>query len=198
MGAHDQWDYLDDTGRGPSEWSKFYPAGKLQSPINIQVDYCALHQSSCGNCSPENHRQLSERIENGLRLGRESGPQQQPQQSARRHHLDSVGNDNDSDDPHESAKGEHNERLASDCLNLWKNKKLSNSPLQMRNAHAQQQQQQSDRLTKPERRQNTRFCVTNKKIFLGYPRFLNTVKLSNTGHGWQVEMPPELACHTRK
>lgn len=46
--------------------------------------------------------------------------------------------------------------------------------------------------------QNTRHCVSRKKIFLGYPRYLNTMQLCNTGHNWQVNLPSELAAHTRK
>lgn len=46
--------------------------------------------------------------------------------------------------------------------------------------------------------QNTRHCVSRKKIFLGYPRYLNAMQLCNTGHNWQVNLPPEIATHTRK
>lgn len=46
--------------------------------------------------------------------------------------------------------------------------------------------------------QNTRHCESRKKIFLGYPRYLNTMQLCNTGHNWQVNLPPEIATHTRK
>lgn len=46
--------------------------------------------------------------------------------------------------------------------------------------------------------QNTRHCVSKRKIFLGYPRYLETVQLSNTGHNWQVDIPPEIGLNTRK
>lgn len=44
--------------------------------------------------------------------------------------------------------------------------------------------------------QNTRHCVSNKKLFLGYPRYMSNIQLCNTGHSWQINIPPELARHT--
>lgn len=46
--------------------------------------------------------------------------------------------------------------------------------------------------------QNTRFVATKRKLFLGYPRFLHSMQLCNTGHGWQVSLDEHLAEHTRK
>lgn len=207
MPAHDShWNYSDDSGQGPSEWAKFYPTGKLQSPINILVDYRDLHQSACNNCAPDKQ---AKRLEQSLQLGGEPDNERPPPASTgRRPHLDSLGNDTESDDrtlcdsPDESNRSPAAPRLANDCLTIWRSKKLA-SPIQARKAHLQQQQQhdseqQQRQQKQQQQQQNTRYCVTNKKIFLGYPRFLNTISVCNTGHSWQVDMPRELAQHTRK
>lgn len=46
--------------------------------------------------------------------------------------------------------------------------------------------------------QDTRYVITKRKLFLGYPRFLHSMQLCNTGHGWQVSLAEQLAEHTRK
>lgn len=46
--------------------------------------------------------------------------------------------------------------------------------------------------------QATRFCTSKRKLFLGYPRYLDKIRLENTGHNWQVNIPPELSLHTCK
>lgn len=39
---------------------------------------------------------------------------------------------------------------------------------------------------------------SHKKIFLGYPRSLNNLHVTNTGHGWQINIPNEIGQHTRR
>lgn len=200
------WNYSDDSGHGPSNWHRYYPAGKQQSPINILVDFCELHQSGCSSCNSTSG-QLAHQLERDLHLDDATLAHSNYQhwQQQRRSHLDSLGNEDEqqyyasdqtggSRSPScvsEKSAGSdavqaEGKMSANNCIALWKSKK-STSPLQVRNHQANQQS-----------RRNTRYCVTNKKIFLGYPRFLNSLKLSNTGHGWQVDMPRELASHTRK
>ncbi|KAG9510179.1 Carbonic anhydrase 7 [Fragariocoptes setiger] len=45
-------------------------------------------------------------------------------------------------------------------------------------------------------RNHVRYHVSNKKIFLGYPRCLNNLRIMNTGHAWQVDIPREIGPHT--
>lgn len=185
----EQWTYDDnDSSVGPSKWGKLYKAGRHQSPINILVEpnYLALKSATC--CAGE--------VSDKLKL------MQIEVRNANRAHLNSTGEEarhpkfRPSTSGHSSACSSSNrssptqnsssdydydddDDLRSDSQMFKEKNCLGKSRLQMQE-------------------QNTRFCVTNKKIFLGYPRYLNSLQLTNTGHSWQINLPPELEVHTRK
>lgn len=196
--AHHRWNYSDDDALGPSEWPKYFETGSSQSPINIIVDHCYLHRHSLGPAkggagATTKASTLHEQLERRL--------------AVRGERLDSaVGHDDDDDanrapsrrpEPAERSpsSSSHNSSVSTDSTTS------NDSPLETskRRQHHHHDHHHNQRQMETARHaQNTRYCATNKKIFLGYPRYLNSVALSNTGHGWQVDMPSELACHTSK
>jgi hypothetical protein len=194
------WNYSDDDALGPNGWPKHFGAGDSQSPINIIVDHCYLNACSSKTRPCESGR-LHEQLGNKLAIGRAA---------ARRDHLDSAGDDtNDSqynELDNENQLNVHQERrspsTSSNNSSVFSNDDAgqlvaAHSPSHRHHHHHHHHHPHLEHGSS-NRLQNTRYCGTNKKVFLGYPRYLNSVRLSNTGHGWQIDIPPELAYHTRK
>lgn len=179
------WGYSNDS-HGPSEWPKYYQAGELQSPINILIDLCDLHLSTCCGCA------LSEQWQSDLNISKKNRDRDKIlHTNHRRAHLDSIGNDED--DAHQrspstssTGSGQTAGHSSPDIDQYRANERHKVINCAKMRRHAGQVQTQ-----------NTRYCRTNKKIFLGYPRYLSSMQLCNTGHAWQINLPPELAHHTR-
>lgn len=184
--AQHNWGYTEDL-IGPDEWPKHFKTGQYQSPINILLPDCCdrfgQQQSCCKRDEIHETRRLPERMRLALRLS-----------DKRRVHLDSEGETHQrSSSASSSASGsrspvgresEEDER-SDDERESFESSKRRCKQLQL-------QQQKMCQV------QNTRRLVSHKKIFLGYPRYLSSMSLCNTGHNWQVNLPPELATHTRK
>lgn len=222
------WNYRDDDPvRGPSKWAHQFPGvGKAQSPIDIQLDVwelqrhqsqrakcsCALKLDPCAPPAPQ-RRQLDNR--------------QQVAAGKRRDHFDSTGGELDEELGARSSSRSSSDSWANfSHSSAFSSPSPSPSPdghrqqtlVQHSNHHRRHHHQNKFEIesskqfaptktttttttistTKQREQQNTRFCATNKKLFLGYPRYLNSIKLRNTGHAWQIDLPAELAEHTRE
>lgn len=220
------WGYSNDL-IGPEEWPKYFRTGQHQSPINILVDNCeqAASQSTCcqqldrhqQNKSAPTHeaRQLHDRLRDTLQVS-----------GHRRAHLNSTGEDHHRSSSTSSSGSQnsfspnnrYNSNTSSDCDDEDNNNNNNQAEVQEKaakashNKHGERKQYCPSDALEVQRDnkqraggtccltqvQNTRHCVSRKKIFLGYPRYLNTMQICNTGHNWQVNLPPELANHTRK
>lgn len=197
----DNWGYAPDHSVAPDQWPKYYATGAYQSPINILVDHCErLKGSTCCHSRPLDEQCPATRLRDSLQVT--------PAAAKRRSHLDSAGEDqrhvNGSSgssskssspsqhfygqDDYDEDEHENSSGSARDCKETNSNNNNNNNDNQINRCYQKQAVLQ----------QNTRFCVSHKKIFLGYPRYLSTMQLCNTGHGWQVNLPGELATHTRK
>lgn len=195
------WNYDDLSPKGPRNWPKYCETGERQSPINIITSdlYQSLAQVTCCNgrlicrddqqqrdhkhigdtttTTTSNNNNNNNHLTNGNQL-RQVQLQQQ-HHSYRRPHLDSIGEDerdDDNDDDHKWPKsGAHNNTR-----------------------HRQVIARESSR-SKPYEKadeQLTKYCASKRKLFLGYPRYLDKIKIDNTGHNWQVNIPAELSTHT--
>lgn len=203
-----EWTYDDNDECGPKEWPKYYKTGDHQSPINILIDpqSASYHAITC--CAGRLKETLQIITNDSNKRNHDSRHQQS--HAIYRTHLDSIGEHPNGDDYNncesssppgsttssnrssptqasgsdyfdedDSSNGEKDDGYSGQNK---KNKKCNNG-----------QKKQIFRI-----RQNTRFCISNKKMFLGYPRYLNSMELENTGHSWQVTLPKELTTHTRK
>lgn len=201
-----EWGYFPNQ-LTPDQWPEHFAVGKQQSPINILVG------AWCRHCSPATAKSACCR---GVVMDRSSAQalaakfrdQTALNRAHRRSHLDSVGEEEDrahqrssstssagssasgssSGSPsrlHDegSESGDSNESLCNRCADR-EDRKSRLSKCQHKLSHS--------------RLQNTRHVVSLRKLFLGYPRFMNTMQVCNTGHNWQVSLPNELANHTRK
>lgn len=219
-----QWNYHDeDPLRGPKQWAKQYPSvGQAQSPIDIQVDYCDLqsHQQQVNCCCNDNIiSTLDEQMKQVNIKQQNKKHQLQQQQQQRNHlrpHLGSTGefelDEEEEEDDDNDFDNEYNDNNAADnhhhrTTSISSNKTFSKSNHSHQHDHHQEQRNNTNNNNNNNNKQqqkqigdiqNTRYCATNKKIFLGYPRYLNNIKLCNTGHAWQIDMPPEVAQHTCK
>lgn len=193
----------------PDEWCKRYPVGKNQSPINILVsNYDQIVQSTCCNSISQHkhhhhhHGQhiITERMASlCLTNGKPETlrPQKVWPDQQRRTHLDSVGCD------------DHHLRSSSTCSSVSAMSGASGSSCPPSPAAQNYEDSDSSDSAFPTATatgvdqgdnqklvQRTRFCTSNHKIFLGYPRYLSSMQLCNTGHSWQVSLPEELTSHT--
>lgn len=110
--------------------------------------------------------------------------------------YDQNGLDEYERDYYEERKGRHKSSSSNSSSNS--NSATSSETTTMRLNDDKRKRQQQTNSCCVTQVQNTRHCVSKKKMFLGYPRYLNTMQLCNTGHNWQVNLPPELANHTCK
>lgn len=173
MSSH-EWSYApDDTHQGPTAWPRRFNAGQHQSPINIQVELKAIAGACCRG------QPLAERLDQQLKLADATGETAEARLSEEGRRS-STG----------SSSGTHSRRSSLGSGSSSSSSSTAGEPHNKRAA--------SHRLAKTGERQNTRHCVSTRKIFLGYPRHLNQVRLCNTGHGWQLSLPDELAEHTRE
>lgn len=189
MSDHHNWGYSNDA-LGPDQWSKHYKTGERQSPINILVSDCnsILHSTCCTQLNT----QLQDKFKDNLKI---SARDKQPE-IKRRQHLDSTGGDyrDSSSSPLSFSSNSNTSSPSPSSSSSSSSSSYSTRPTD--EDSDEYDKSQADFHNKS--RQNTRKCVSNKKIFLGYPRYLNSMQLCNTGHNWQVNLPPELATHTRK
>lgn len=173
------WSYRqEEGGLGPDEWPKYYRTGKRQSPIDITVCECLL----ASVCAGRQHTCCSEHLEHNLPNSFRDKIQINAKQSAHgRKHSNSLNDD--SDDQRRSvspASSSASSRISSqDPGNDSNREAVAETQITYKN-------------------QRTRYCLTNKKLFIGYPRYISAVPLSNTGHSWQINIPAELSAHTRK
>lgn len=186
----EEWDYDEQNSlTGPSEWNKLYKTGQHQSPINILIDAncLALKSTTCCINSRLDLITLSDNSHN------------QKQNGHHRAHLDSVGE--------EARAGALSPSSSGISSNRSSPTQTSGSDFEDNGFDDGDRYDVSRDKFRRHRcagkghsaqRQNTRFCLSNKKIFLGYPRYLNSLELNNNGHSWQVTLPPELGKHTRK
>lgn len=182
------WNY--DPDGGPDDWPNHYPVGKYQSPINIIVG-CDPSQLSASCCceSSESTGQESSRSESldlEHRISRLKVHEREGNHR-KRVHLNSIEEDEGSSSSTESCEHHHhhldNELStsgASKSHTTFTSTLVSTGRKRCEGMHVQ----------------NTRHCVTNKKIFLGYPRYMNSMKLCNTGHNWQINFAPEIKANT--
>lgn len=207
----------------PEQWNKFYKVGSRQSPIDILVEQCDLHQHNHNHHQLQNcyeHNQLPKQLKNNLNINGSNQGQPRQQHIVRtRIHLDSSGE-------------QDNEHLRSPSTSSNGSSSANSSPSHSRNGfnndedlyyndgdgNADRNNNNNDdddgrRTTggannklaghrglgkRQELEQRTRRCISNKKIFLGYPRYLSSMRLCNTGHNWQINLAPEISAHTRK
>lgn len=180
------WNYDASSAKGPQGWSKYYETGERQSPINIVTSelYQSLANVTCCNgrllCHDQDHKHLVDKTtttttasnnnnnNNHLTNGNQIR-QVQPQHHYRRPHLDSIGEDERDDDANSWA---HN------------NTRSHRQPIS-RNSRLHEKGEQL-----------TKYCASKRKLFLGYPRYLDKIRVHNTGHNWQVNIPAELSVHT--
>lgn len=184
-GSHKpQWSYSKDQGSvGPDEWPKYYQTGNRQSPIDVTVCECLLSSIWFGRkhtCCSDHlaHSLSSASLKDRKRLGVND---EKPRNTHGRKHSDSVNDD--SDDQRRSIS-------PASC---------SSSSHDLSNCNKEQGEEESFaelHVTYPS--QKTRYCFTSRKIFIGYPRYISAVPLSNTGHSWQLNIPAELSAHTSK
>lgn len=199
------WGYTsgDKHALGPDEWPRHFRAGSHQSPIDIRVDVCCtggnqpLASCACASLAETMRRHAT------LAPQQTDSPKPVAPVRRRREHLDSLLDESERCDstpsptPHAAKQLQANDKRrtvsrtssssgnSSDVDELASSTSTSPSPGGGCNTQRRPQQ-------------NTRLCATNKKIFLGYPRYVNTMQLCNTGHAWQLNLPEELADHTRK
>lgn len=190
------WNYDDQTEMGPANWPRLYPTkGQRQSPINIILDDDKLDSTCCQGriltrCSLKNYQhELSDRLESRLQLT----------SSPSRHHLDSIGEElRTSPDSGRRSGGSFSDNNSDLSASSSPNTKLEQRNLK------HQQHSNGNRLTRRESKlneashQETRFCTSKRKLFLGYPRYLGVVALENNGHAWQANIPTQISQHTRK
>lgn len=221
---HQQQNHAPDWGYAPNQltpekWPQYFEAGEQQSPINILLNTCR----HCSNATGSGNRgstccrgTLIDKTQNIASLTSKFREQTALNRPPRRSHLDSVGEEErehgrslsassagssessssagrDDTFSSESGNDDSDEKTAIDngqCQRRLNSKQCNRLEHHhnMKHHHHQQQQQL----------QNTRYVVSLRKVFLGYPRFMNTMQLFNTGHNWQVNLPNELANHTRK
>lgn len=199
------WGYTPDQ-LSPDQWPKHFPVGKQQSPINILVG------SRCRHCSPATAKSACCR---GVVMARASSQalaakfrdQAALNRPHRRSHLDSVGEDEGRAHQRSSSAssaGSSGSASASPSRLDEGSSESGDSAESLCNRCADREDRKSrlskcqHKLLSHSRLQNTRHVVSLRKLFLGYPRFMNTMQVCNTGHNWQVNLPNELANHTRK
>lgn len=197
------WNYDDTTDRGPSKWPRLFGAGQRQSPIDIRTTTSATSELTC--CQGRLLAHDAEQGLSGLKLA--SSPPNRRHHHHRRH-LDSIGEDNNnnnqdpintnspSPDDGEWTKDLH-ERSGS-ALSDSSGAPASPSPDQLTRAWAGTGGTDPMHKHKHQHQQNTRYLISKRKLFLGYPRFLAQVELVNTGHAWQVNIPAAIGQHTRE
>lgn len=162
----------------------------MQSPINIIVPDChQLIESTCCKC------QQSKASVNSVLTSKHNG-KVQIKTEGRRAHLDSTGEERSSSSLSSPIESPVQQTDEYDDEDVSEDDNLRNdiSKRQVADEHQKivhHRRHESDK-------QKTRFCRSNKKIFLGYPRYLQQLRLTNTGHGWQADIPIELSCHTCK
>lgn len=171
MSSQHHWGYSAEDG--PQKWPKLFGAGKFQSPINIQV---------------------GERLRLTCCAGQPLASQQLKQG---RHHLDSQGEEAHRRSPSANSRASTDTSTDSELFerrtgsagsfSASLDSDLGSSPCSP-----------SPVAPLDKQHQQTRFVVSKRKLFLGYPRYLHSMQLCNTGHGWQVDLPAELAEHTRE
>lgn len=195
-GHKHRWGY--DSGQpevaGPNEWPKHYKVGKHQSPIDITVCDCLLLPvggrdrdreplQNLHTCCLSNNQlnSLSSSLETKVRIdayessNKHGSQHQQRQQQHSRQHLTTADNDPEDRRRSQSSSSRSSADSAIQQLMLNNEDKASCYP-----------------------NQRTRYCFTNKKIFIGYPRYIEAVPLCNTGHSWQINIPADLSVHTCK
>lgn len=147
-------------------------AGKIRDHVALNRPRRRSHLDSVGEDEREHERSLStSSAGSSTSTGRDEM------------FSSESGNDDDSD---EKTTIQDNQCHA--ALEDARKRRTSNKQCNRLEHHQKHYQQQ----------QNTRYVVSLRKVFLGYPRFMNTMQLFNTGHNWQVNLPNELANHTRK
>lgn len=191
------WNYDESSGRGPSKWSKHFVTGNRQSPINIITSdlYQSISKLTCcnGQLIESNYDQtqneltlLNEQL-SSFKMGQANNNNSNNNKikfgSNRRAHLDSIGED-ERDDP-DSGRMSTPENGNDNYNNLFEQQNLTNEQNGKTNLESGS-------------KQKTRYFTSRRKLFLGYPRYLDKMKIENTGHNWQVNIPPELSLHTRK
>lgn len=191
------WNYDDQTSFGPANWPQLYPTkGQRQSPINIILDDQKLTSLTCcqGYLLNKQQTELSDHLNSRLRVA--SPPSKQ--------HLDSIGErlrtSPDSGRPSgNSLQDSNSDRSAASSPStphdrVHRARKLvahqTDGYLNKIVLH--------DNFTNDLSQQETRFCTSKRKLFLGYPRYLGNIQLDNNGHAWQANIPTQIGKHTRK
>jgi len=196
--SHD-WNYHeDDPTHGPHHWAHQYPdVGQAQSPIDIQIDYSDLQRHQDQVCCSCDRLPLHKGLQ-GLTIGHSNSGQ-----------PGGWSKESDGDPKRNEGGGSTGGQCNSEDDGCLANARLAegrNGLSAAEGEHLAREQSKCERLNEKKdsiresegERQRTRYCATNKKLFLGYPRYLDSIRLSNTGHAWQVDMPQELGQHTRK
>jgi len=194
------WGYLEGQVK-PEQWGKHYRTGALQSPINIQLGGCERHlEATRCRCRADSASGLADELAGALRVA----PEAAAACERRRAHLNWAGEEEEerrrpgsqsaalsSSSSPVSQAGDSDEDSGADLHDSRRATPIGRASNRAQGRHPTNCPPSAGR-------QNTRFCTSAKKIFLGYPRYLDSVQICNTGHGWQVNVPPELATHTRK
>lgn len=185
-GLKHRWGYNEQPGVvGPKDWPKHYTVGKNQSPIDITVCDCLLSTiggrvreplKNLHTCCLSNNQliNLSTSLETKVRLDTYESTKRR---SSQQYHRQLLGtHDNDPDDRRRSSSSSSRSSVDSTTQQLQLNEDKASCY----------------------KNQRTRYCITSKKIFIGYPRYISAVPLSNTGHSWQIDIPVDLSAHTCK
>lgn len=217
-----KWSYDDQDECGPNKWSKYYRTGEHQSPINILVDAHRVSHQAVTCCAGRLKESLKLVTNDNIEIkARDLRQQHRP---VYRRHLDSIGEDSQANN-NDNSSNNSNSSSPSGSASSSASSSNRSSPMQAESSgdffdddvdfnniadnnniddgYSGQNDKSSRRKCSKKNltiklRQNSRFCISNKKIFLGYPRYLNSMELQNTGHSWQVSLPEELSAHTRK
>lgn len=214
------WNYDDQTKFGPKNWPKLYPTeGLRQSPINIIVNQDDKFNSTCCHGriltnSQSNNRMITTTNINSTRQFNDQDVDLNRLRlnSTTRKHLDSTGQELRTTSPD---SGRPSNDSYSDTNNS--DRSATNSPQQTQlqpikhKQHSNQYELDSNNNNNDNNyskiktknndslsHQETRFCISKRKLFLGYPRYLDMVALENNGHAWQANIPSQISQHTRK